>query len=103
MGTTNGDTAIAAAVSWLGRRRHLVLAVAAAASAVALALSQHWPVVADLMPLLFVLPCAAMIYKCMNGMDRSPHTDGGQAPPQSQTPVSPQSESKAAEPFIWAG
>jgi hypothetical protein len=106
MRTANGGTTTPAAASWLSRRRDFVLAVAAAASAIALALSQHWLVVADLMPLLFVLPCVAMMYKCMNSMNsvnRSPHTDTRQASPQNQAPASPRSEGRAAEPFIWAG
>jgi len=33
----------------------------------ALALSQHWLTVVDLVPLLFVVPCAVMMFMCMKG------------------------------------
>jgi hypothetical protein len=51
--------------SWLVRRRGPIIAAAAVAAAVALALGQHWVAVADLVPLLYVLPCAAMMFVCM--------------------------------------
>ena len=51
---------------WLGRRRGLVIVGAAASAAVAFALSQHWLAAADLLPLLFALPCAVMMFMCMN-------------------------------------
>jgi hypothetical protein len=44
--------------SWLRRWYGLVIAGAVTAGIVALALSQHWLAVADLSPLLFILPCA---------------------------------------------
>jgi len=54
-------------LAWLSGRRGvvIVIAVAAIAAAAALALSQSWLAVADLVPLLYVLPCAAMMFVCM--------------------------------------
>jgi hypothetical protein len=37
--------------------------------AIALALTQHWLAVAELGPLLFLLPCALMMFMCMKGMN----------------------------------
>jgi fatty acid desaturase len=55
---------------WFGRSRSLVIAAAitAVALAGALALSQHSLAVTNLLPLLYVLPCAAMMFMCMKGM-----------------------------------
>jgi hypothetical protein len=50
---------------WLGGQRGLIIAGLVAAAATALALSQHWLAAADLVPLLFVLPCGAMMLMCM--------------------------------------
>jgi hypothetical protein len=52
---------------WLGGRRGLILAGGVAAAGAALALGQHWLAAADLVPLLFALPCAAMMLMCMRG------------------------------------
>jgi hypothetical protein len=65
----------------------LVIAIAGAVAAVALAASQRWFAVADLVPLLFVLPCAVMMFMCMNGMSRGQRTDTTQASAQSDTPI----------------
>lgn len=71
----------------LSRRRSIVVAAALAAAAVALALDHHWLAVADLVPLLLVLPCAAMMFKCMKGMNPSQQTDTTQASAQNVTPT----------------
>jgi hypothetical protein len=63
---------------WLARRRGVVIAAAAAASVAALALWQHWLAAAALVPLLFALPCAAMMFMCMKGMNHGPQTDTAQ-------------------------
>ena len=52
---------------WLSRRRPLVFAGGAIVAGAALALSQHWLTVVDLVPLLFVVPCAVMMFMCMKG------------------------------------
>jgi hypothetical protein len=56
----------------------ILVAVGAAAATTGLALSQHWLAVADLLPLLFVVPCALMMGMCMKGMGRDQPT--GSAP-----------------------
>ena len=68
-GSASGHGAGQGLRAWLVRRRVVVLAVAVAAVATALALGQHWLALADLVPLLFVLPCAAMMFMCMKGMN----------------------------------
>jgi hypothetical protein len=59
---------------WLGRWRGLAVAGAIAAAVVGLALSQHWLAAADLVLVLFILPCAAMMFMCMRG-DRGQQTN----------------------------
>ncbi len=53
--------------SWLVEHRGLMIGGAVAVAAVALGLSQHWLTLATLAPLLFVLPCALMMFACMKG------------------------------------
>lgn len=65
--------------STVGRRRGLALGAAATVAIVALGLSQHWFTVRDLVPLLSVLPCAAMMLMCMKGMNHGQQP--GKAPP----------------------
>lgn len=55
--------------SWFGRHRGVVIAVITVAGATGLALSQHWLAAAALLPLLYVLPCAVMMFMCMKGMN----------------------------------
>jgi hypothetical protein len=55
--------------SWLAGRRGLVIAGLLIVSLVALAVSQSWLAAATLLPLLFILPCAAMLLMCMKGMN----------------------------------
>jgi Protein of unknown function (DUF2933) len=54
------------ASSWLSSRRVLVLAVVAGIAA--LASGWYWLGFAAIAPLLFLLPCAAMMAFCMKGM-----------------------------------
>ncbi len=63
------------AARWLAPRRGLVITGAVAAGIAALAFQQHWLVAADLVPLLFALPCAAMMFLCMKGMNHGQQTD----------------------------
>src|SRR5260370_26492348 len=88
---------------WLSGRRGLVLGLAAGAAAIALALSQHWFAIADLVPLLAVLPCAAMMFHCMKGMNRGQQTDTAQASLQNEATSPPTSEAKATDSVKWAG
>jgi hypothetical protein len=104
MGTANGAMTTPGAASWLTGRRGFVVAVAAAASALALALGQDWLAVADLVPLLFVLPCAVMMFTCIKGMNRGPQTGTAQAPAQSDTPAATDLRIPSqTEPVHWSG
>ncbi|MEI9914852.1 MAG: DUF2933 domain-containing protein [Methylovirgula sp.] len=55
--------------NWISRRRGLIFGGAAIVAATAFALTQHWLTIIELEPLLFVLPCAAMMLMCMKGMN----------------------------------
>jgi len=115
METTNGQVTTATAggsschdagqgsPGWLTGRRGLVVGVAVAAVAVALALSQHWLAIANLVPLLVVLPCAVMMFTCMKGTNRGQQTDTAQASLQNEAPSLPTSEAKVTDPVRWAG
>ena len=75
--------------SWLGRRRTLVLFGGAIVAGAAFALSQHWLTVANLIQLLFVLPCAVMMFMCMKGgMNQSQQTDSTQPSSRAETGTS---------------
>jgi hypothetical protein len=91
------------ALGWLSRPRGFVIA-AAAGSAAAIALGQHWLAVADVLPLLFVLPCAAMMFRCMSIKNSSPQTDTTQASAQSDTPaITDTWNQRKPEPVHWSG
>ena len=68
----------------------------------ALALSQHWLAIADLVPLLAVLPCAVMMFHCMKGMNHGQQTDTVQASLQNEASSLPTSEANATDPARWA-
>jgi hypothetical protein len=74
--------------SWLSRRRGLVLGGGVIVAGAALGLSQHWLTVADLVPLLFVLPCAVMMFMCMKGMNHGQQTSAAPASAGADTPIS---------------
>ena len=100
--SSSGYSVVQGSPDWLGGRRGLVVGAAIAAATAALALGQHWLAVADLVPLLFVLPCAVMMFHCMKGMKREAQTDGAQTSlPNASNP--PASEVKPTEPAGWAG
>jgi hypothetical protein len=61
--------------------------MAVAAAAVAIAADQHWLAIADLVPLLFVLPCAVMMFKCIKGTNRGPQAVATQASAPSDAPA----------------
>jgi hypothetical protein len=73
--------------SWLGRWRGLAIAGVVIAAGTSLALSQHWLAVASLVPLLYVLPCAAMMFMCMKGMNHGQQTGANQASAPADTPT----------------
>ena len=74
--------------SWFGRRRGLILGGGAIVAGVALALSQHWLTAGELTPLLFLLPCAVMMFMCIKGMNHGQQTSAVPAPNGADTPVS---------------
>jgi hypothetical protein len=61
--------------------------ITAIAAALALAAGKHWLAIADLVPLLFVLPCAVMMFKCMKDTNRGPQTGTTEAAAPSDTPT----------------
>jgi hypothetical protein len=83
----NNQTTTPPVPGWLSGRRGFAIAAVAAALTAAFALGQHWLTVADLVPLLFVLPCAAMMLRCLKGADGNLQPDTPQAPAQSDRPV----------------
>jgi hypothetical protein len=73
--------------TWFSRRRGLVLGGGAIIAGVVLALSQHWLAVAELVPLLYVLPCALMMLMCMKSMNHGQQTGGAQTPTSADRPT----------------
>lgn len=71
--------------NWFARRRGLILA-GAAATGIAIGLSQHWLTVVELTPLLFLLPCLAMMFMCMKGMNHGQQTSAAPASVSTDTP-----------------
>ena len=87
METTNVRMTARVVPGWLSGRRGLVIALAVAAAAIAIAADQHWLALADLVPLLFVLPCAVMMLKCMKRTNGGEQTGMTQASALSDTPT----------------
>jgi len=87
METTNVQLTAPAARSWVSGRRGLIIAITAIAAALAVAAGQNWLAIADLVPLLFVLPCAVMMLKCMKGTNRGPQTGTTEAAAPSDAPT----------------
>jgi hypothetical protein len=103
MGTANRLMTTPATLGWLSKPRGVVIALAVA-SALVIALAQHWLAITDLVPLLFVLPCAAMMLRCMKGMNRGPQTDTTEATAQSDIPTIPATRNEyKPEPVHWSG
>ena len=65
----------------------LAIIAAVAGTAIALALGQNWLAAADLLPLLYVLPCAAMMFACMRGHMSGQQQDTTQAQTGTAGPV----------------
>ena len=72
--------------NWFVRRRGLILAASAAAG-IAIGLSQHWLTVIELTPLLFLLPCLAMMFMCMKGMNHGKQTSAAPDSVGTNTPA----------------
>ena len=73
--------------TWLRRRRGLVFGGGAIVAGTALALSQHWLTAAALAPLLYLLPCAAMMLMCMKGMNHGEQTSAAPASASADTSI----------------
>src|SRR5260221_14164683 len=86
-GSSSCHSASQGSGSWLSRRRGLVFGGGAIVAGTAFALSQHWLTVAELTPLLYLLPCALMMLMCMKGMNRGQQTGGAQVPADADTPI----------------
>ena len=71
--------------SWLRRWYGLAITGTVTAGVVALALGQHWLAIADLAPLLFIMPCAAMMFMCMKGMNHGQQNDSAPASARNDT------------------
>jgi len=78
---------------WLGGRRSLAIAGGVTAAGTAVAIGQHWLAAADLVPLLFALPCAAMMFMCMKGMNHG--QQAGNAPSSTGTATSSASDPRS--------
>ena len=87
METTNVRMTALAAPGWLSGRRCLIIAITAIVAALALAAGQRWLAIADLVPLLFVLPCAVMMLNCMKGTNRGPQTGTTRTSAPSDAPM----------------
>ena len=68
-----------ASVGWLSGRRGLIFGAGAIVVVVALGLAQHWLSAAALTLLLFLVPCAVMMFMCMRGMNHGQQTGEAQA------------------------
>ena len=69
-------------VAWLAKHRGWVMLGSAAVAGTGLALGEGWVTFAGLAPLLYSLPCAAMMVFCMKGMS------SGMQKAQNQDPAS---------------
>ena len=87
MESTDVQTAVPAVPGWLSGRRGLIIVAMVIGAAVALTVGQHWLAIADLVPLLFVLPCAMMMLKCMRGTNPGPQIGATPASAPSDTPT----------------
>lgn len=68
--------------SWLAPRRVWLWSVTGLAivAGAGFALSQNWITASNLLLLLLVLPCAAMMFMCMKGMRHGKHDSEAQSP-----------------------
>jgi hypothetical protein len=63
----------------VSRRTLWIIAGVAVAGLTMLALGANWIAFATLVPLLYVLPCAAMMFMCMKGMNYGQNAGNGDA------------------------
>jgi Protein of unknown function (DUF2933) len=86
-GSSSCHSASQGSGSWLRRRRGMVLGGGVIVTATAFALSQHWLTVAELTPLLFLLPCTVMMFMCMKGMNQGQQTSAAPVSTSADTPT----------------
>jgi hypothetical protein len=86
-GSSSCHSASPGSGSWPTRRRGWVFGGAIIVIGTAVALSQHWLTVAALIPVLFVLPCAVMMFMCMKGMSHGQDKSAVQSSASTKTPI----------------
>jgi hypothetical protein len=86
-GSSSCQSAHQGSGSWLSRRRGLVFGGGAIVAGTALALSQHWLTFPEVAPLLFLVPCAVMIFVCMKGMSHNQQTSADPPSAGADTPI----------------
>jgi hypothetical protein len=96
VGSGARDCAEAGPKAWLSGRRGIVVLTAGTAAVAMLAVGGHWIAAADLVPLLFLLPCAAMMFMCMRGMARDGQTGAATASVRSATSGTADTQADAA-------
>jgi hypothetical protein len=92
MGTTNDFATVSAGTRgvpghgvrpgpsrWSCRGLILACVIAAAATAIAFVYYRHWFAAVDLVSLLYVLPCVAIILICMKHMNHNKQVDAARA------------------------
>jgi uncharacterized membrane protein len=84
--------------SWLAKRRGWVVLGLAAVAGTGLALGAGWVTIAALAPLLYVLPCAAMMLVCMRGMNHGTQTSQNQTSSAPPSPAAGDAQRLIAEP-----
>jgi hypothetical protein len=72
---------------WFSRGLVIAAAVTTVAAVGALALGQRWLAVADLLPLLYALPGAAMMFICMKGMSHGRQAGTAQTSSPNEAPT----------------
>lgn len=72
---------------WFSRQRTLILAGGVIVAVIVLALNQHWIAAATLTPLLYVLPCALIMFMCMKGMHHDQQTGATQPAANTDQPA----------------
>lgn len=80
-----------AAYGQVSRRTLWIIAGVAVAGLTVLALGANWIAFATLVPLLYVLPCAAMMVMCMKGMNHGQTGNRDAASPSPATVAPPPS------------
>jgi hypothetical protein len=72
---------------WFSRGLVIAAAVALVAATGALAVGQHWVAAASLLPLLYLLPCATMMFMCMRGLSHVQQAGAAQTSSRNDVPT----------------